>query len=288
LFLGKTAQVTDLYLLNLETKELINISDNKNLEFDLQYLSYPKWGKDGKSIYFISKVTGIAKFYQLNIENGNLTNPIAGDDTNYYFDISSDGKMTYTKSSTSENPTVYIKNNAEEYPISKKGNNCMLPAFSPKGDFVAYKTMPLGEVHLYSVDNKKEIKTNLPKKNCTIKGWLNDSICVYTAATFSPEGSILKTLATYNIQLKSNEIIDKSAESMIDILVNSFTNSLMWFLNNTVTIYSIGSNEKHDIPLNGIPLYWSEKGDKLIFKSIKGDKLFLYNLKTNDIQELIK
>jgi len=141
--------VPDIYAINLDGSNLIEILDNPELpDFD------PGWSPNGTQIMFGSNRTGISETFVMNANGENITQLIPDEFRDYYSKWSPDGSKILFISDRNGNPDLYVMDvdGSNVIQLTDDASGEAFPSWSPDGTRIVYASDQGGNWDLYIVD----------------------------------------------------------------------------------------------------------------------------------------
>jgi serine/threonine protein kinase len=164
---GKIAFVSDsdgdfdIYAMNLDGSNQINLTDNRAVDSDLS------WSPDGKKIAFSSDRDGNSEIYVMNADGSEQTRLTESTLSDFSPSWSPDGKKIVFVSSRKGNPDIYVMSadGNNQFPITNNRLDDLSPVWSPDGLHIAFiSEFAVGDAELFIMDtdgsNMKQLTTN--------------------------------------------------------------------------------------------------------------------------------
>ena len=167
-FSGQRNSSSDIYTVNLDTKEVVNLTKDK-------FASYaPTWAPDGKSLVYLVRVSGNEKIFRMNADGTAKTQLTFGTHDDGGPQFLDDSTLVF--SSTAVNPaepidpevakngqiynlwTLNLKNGElKQYTDALAGNLCPVVLHDGAASKVAFVTYLKGDYGLHILERKEEI-----------------------------------------------------------------------------------------------------------------------------------
>jgi TolB protein len=134
LTLGGSSGNPDVYILELQTQNLIRLTDDPSIDTE------PAWSPDGKSIYFTSDRAGGPQIYRIGTNPGDRPKRITfTGNYNARPRLSADGSLLAVVTQDSGNYRVAVQDlNSGTFRVLSKGHLDESPSFAPNGSTIMY------------------------------------------------------------------------------------------------------------------------------------------------------
>ena len=151
-FESKRDSNTDIYALNLETKELTRLTTHLRIDAD------PDWSPDGERIAFVSDRDGSPSLFTMTVNREQITNLTNSDMVERRPTWSHDGeKIAFSRRIVDDSTRIFVMDSdgENEFELVDLPFSNDYPAWSPRGDQIAFVNRPeRGEPKslIYTVD----------------------------------------------------------------------------------------------------------------------------------------
>jgi TolB protein len=134
LTLGGSSGNPDIYTLELQTQNLIRLTDDPSIDTE------PAWSPDGKSIYFTSDRAGGPQIYRIGVNPGDRPKRITfTGNYNARPRVSADGNLLAVVTQDSGNYRVAVQDlNSGTFRVLSKGHLDESPSFAPNGSTIMF------------------------------------------------------------------------------------------------------------------------------------------------------
>jgi TolB protein len=134
LTLGGSSGNPDIYTLELQTQNLIRLTDDPAIDTE------PAWSPDGKAIYFTSDRAGGPQIYRIGVNAGDRPKRITfTGNYNARPRLSADGNLLAVVTQDSGNYRVAVQDlNSGTFRVLSKGHLDESPSFAPNGSTIMY------------------------------------------------------------------------------------------------------------------------------------------------------
>jgi TolB protein len=134
LTLGGSSGNPDIYTLELQTQNLVRLTDDPSIDTE------PAWAPDGKSIYFTSDRAGGPQIYRIGVNPGDRPKRITfTGNYNARPRLSADGNLLAVVTQDSGNYRVAVQDlNSGTFRVLSKGHLDESPSFAPNGSTIMY------------------------------------------------------------------------------------------------------------------------------------------------------
>lgn len=179
-FTGESGEESNIYIMDIEGEDLIQITDNNSIDFALS------WSPDGKKLAFTSDRDGNYEIYIMDYNGENqkrLTNDKAWDSLPCW---SPDGSKIAFRSNRDGDTEIYTMESNGENIMKLTNNNSDdgSPSWSPDGSKIVFTSDRDGgaEIYLMDLDGNNIVKLTDNSKEDAFPSWSPDgSMIVYTS-----------------------------------------------------------------------------------------------------------
>ena len=153
----------EIYIVDYDGYNLTKLTNDKSISL------LPRWGGQGKKLYYTTYRNGNPQIYVVDLKEGEISPVVKEKGLNLVGGVSADSRKLVMTLSRGENPSIYLKelSSGRMIQLTDKYGVDGSPSFSPDGKFVTFVSNRSGNPQIYIMNLETKDTRRLTKFNWT-------------------------------------------------------------------------------------------------------------------------